>query len=126
MGFKSKKKIAVFGGYFSPWIRFQEAKILRIQRIRILSTAIIVNKINIDVIIYIYLIFIFMVYYRFLVAYSSPVLGPKMSILDLTYLSLFIHIVRPSIRFFGPSLSINFVHDHYFSANKYIFRVRLG
>ena len=30
---------AVFGWYFAPWIRIQEAKILRIKRIRILSTA---------------------------------------------------------------------------------------
>ena len=37
--FRSKKLFAVFGWYFTSWIQIQEAKILRIQRIRILSTA---------------------------------------------------------------------------------------
>ena len=30
--------LAVFGSNFAPWIRIHKAKILRIQRIRILST----------------------------------------------------------------------------------------
>ena len=41
LGFRRKEVIfAAFGWYFTPWIRIQEAKILRIQRIRILSTAV--------------------------------------------------------------------------------------
>ena len=39
MDFRSKTFFAVFGWYFTPWIRIQEAKILRIRRIRILSIA---------------------------------------------------------------------------------------
>ena len=39
LGFESKFFfLAVNGWYFAPWIRIQESKILRIQRIRILST----------------------------------------------------------------------------------------
>ena len=41
LGFEIKIFFCSFGWYFAPWIwiRIQEAKILRIQRIRILSTA---------------------------------------------------------------------------------------
>ena len=36
--------LAVFGSNFAPWIRIHKAKILRIQRIRILSTTLKLKK----------------------------------------------------------------------------------
>ena len=39
-----KSFFSVFDWYFTPWIRIQEAKVLRIQRIRILSTVTKIGK----------------------------------------------------------------------------------